>query len=134
MAEHLFQDDSQMLDRSSRYNPTNQANGMILNKGSHPLKHDRSSPRYVVVLRTAFRRLRTTSNQHSKKPNWTNLQWYDRAFHCTLQLDYTQTTLYLLSLLIICFCNILSKSALLLVIFNKLNISIYVSNLKNFCY
>ena len=61
-AEHLFQDDSQMLDRSSRYNPTSRANGMILNKGSHPLKHDRSSPRYVVALRAIFGRLRTTTD------------------------------------------------------------------------
>lgn len=58
---HLFRDDSQMLDRSSRYNPTSRQTGMILNKGSHPVKHDRSSPRYVAVLLhaavlSAFRR------------------------------------------------------------------------------
>lgn len=86
-AEHLFQDDSQMLDRSSRYNPTSQANGMILNKGSHPLKHDRSSPRYVVVLRAAFARLRTTTNTTDWETNRTDSRGYDRAFHRALQLE-----------------------------------------------
>jgi len=43
---------------------------MILNKGSHPVKHDRSSPRYVAVLLgsvaaalSAFRRLQTAGHK-----------------------------------------------------------------------
>lgn len=82
----FVRDDSQMLDRSSRYNPTS---GMILNKGSHPVKHDRSSPRYVLLgsvaaALSAFRRLRTAGHEPTfgtdvkVRPN---LQCY-RASYC----------------------------------------------------
>lgn len=65
---------------------------MILNKGSHPVKHDRSSPRYVAVLLgsvaaapSAFRRLRTAGHEPTfgtdikVRPN---LQCYRVLPHC----------------------------------------------------
>lgn len=68
---------------------------MILNKGSHPVKHDRSSPRYVAVLLgsvaaalSAFRRLQTAGHEPTfgtdikVRPN---LQCY-RALPCIVSI------------------------------------------------
>lgn len=45
---------------------------MILNKGSHPVKHDRSSPRYVAVLLHAATAAAVSAFRRAFEPPGTN--------------------------------------------------------------